>query len=178
MRKVRYSVAMSLDGYIAGPGGSYDWIPSNSGIDWSAFMSRFDTVLMGRRTYEVLLGASGESGLPSMRTYVFSRTLDPTHHPDVTVVSEDAAHAVRGLREEEGKEIWLMGGGELFRTLLDADQVDAIEVGLVPALLGGGIPFLPAAREWHVRRLSLTKVEPHGGGMVLLTYDVLRDPSS
>lgn len=178
MRKVRYSVAMSVDGYIAGPDGSYDWIPSNAGIDWNAFMSRFDTVLMGRKTYELLLGASGEGGMPSMRTYVFSRTLDPANHPDVTVVSGGAVHAVQALRQEEGKEIWLMGGGELFRTLLDADQVDAIEVGLVPALLGEGIPFLPAADEWHVRRLALTSVEPHGGGMVLLTYDVLRDPAS
>jgi len=172
MRSVRYSVAASLDGHIAGPDGSYDWIPSDAGIDWTAFMSRFDTVLMGRHTYELVVRSGGGGGMPSMRTYVFSRTLDPEEHPQVTVVSDDAAGTVNALRSEPGKDIWLMGGGELFRSLLDAGEVDAIEIGLVPALLGGGIPLLPPAERWRVHRLELTSLERHEGGLVLLSYTV------
>ena len=81
MRRIRYSVAMSLDGFIAGPQGEYDWIPNEPEIDWGAFMARFDTVLMGRRSYEAALAGPGGSLFSSMRTYVFSRTLRPRTIP-------------------------------------------------------------------------------------------------
>lgn len=173
MRKICYSVAMSLDGYIAGPGGEYDWIPHEPEIDWTGFMARFDTMLVGRKTYEV---AQAQGGGPStgMRTFVFSRTLRPEDHPDVTVVAEDAAGAVAGLKAEEGNEIWLMGGGVLAASLLDAGLVDAVEVGLVPVLLGGGLPFLPGLSR-RVRLALRERQEYSTSGIVHLSYEVARD---
>src|SRR5918997_2291814 len=118
MRRIRYSVAMSLDGFIAGPAGEYDWIPNEPEIDWGAFMGRFDTVLMGRRSYEAALAAPAGSVLPVMPTYVFSRTLRPEDHPGVTIVGANLDRTVQDLRGGSGKEIWLFGGGQLFRSLL------------------------------------------------------------
>jgi dihydrofolate reductase len=168
MRLVRYSVAMSLDGYIAGPDDQYDWIPMDPSVDWKAFMERFDTVLLGRRTYEMTLrqGPSPES--PRMKTFVFSRTLAPADHPRVTLVKENAGEVVAGLRRARGKEIWLMGGGILFESLLEAGCVDVVEVGVVPVLLGRGIPFLPKLS--RDRRLDLKDVRRYPSGIVMLTY--------
>jgi|SRR5687768_7164281 len=173
MRRIRYSVAMSLDGFIAGPQGEYDWIPNESEFDWGAFMARFDTVLMGRRSYEAAQAAPGGSFLPAMPTYVFSRTLRPEEHPDVTIVGTDLEPRMEDLRSARGgKEIWLFGGGELFRSLLERGYVDVVEVGLVPVLLGRGVPFLPGLGRRTALRLTDTRRYPTG--MMLLTYEIAR----
>jgi dihydrofolate reductase len=173
MRRIRYSAAMSLDGFIAGPHGEYDWIPNESEIDWGAFMARFDTVLMGRRSYETALAAPGGSVLPAMPTYVFSRTLRPEDHPDVTIVGTDLEPMMENLRGRGGKDIWLFGGGELFRSLLEQGYVDVVEVGLVPVLLGRGVPFLPGLDTRAELRLTDTRRYPTG--IMLLTYEIARD---
>lgn len=173
MRRVIYSVAMSLDGFIAGPGGEYDWIPDEDGIDWGPFMARFDTVLMGRGTWELVQGQGEAAPHAGLDTYVFSTTLGPADHPDVTVVGEGAADVVAGLRAGEGKDIWLLGGGVLFRSLLDAGQVDVVEVGLIPVLLGQGIPFLPPGPGGA--KLALSKTKEYPSGIVMLEYQVVRD---
>jgi dihydrofolate reductase len=164
---------MSLDGFIAGPQGEYDWIPDEPEIDWGAFMARFDTVLMGRRSYEAALAAPGGSVMPGMATYVFSRTLRPEDHPGVTIVAADLEPTIADLRRRGGKEIWLFGGGNLFRSLVERGHVDLVEVGLVPILLGRGIPFLAglAARV----ALRLTDMRRYSTGIVLLTYEIARD---
>jgi dihydrofolate reductase len=124
MRRVRYRVASSLDGYIAGPNGEIDWIVPDPTIDFAALYSAFDTVLLGRHTYE-LTRQPGAPGWPAgWRVYAFSRTLDPAEHPGVTVVSTDAGAAVAALRAEPGRDIWLFGGGKLFASLLAASVVD------------------------------------------------------
>lgn len=169
-RRIWYSVAMSLDGYIAGPNGEADWIPEELEIDWGAFMGRFDTVLMGRRSYEAAQAQPGM--LPKLATYVFSRTLRAEEHPGVTVIGSDLRESVERLRAAPGKDIWLFGGGELFRTLVELGLVDLIEVGLVPALLGRGIPFLPGLS--NRAALRLTDLKPYPSGIVLLTYDFAR----
>ena len=142
MRRIRYQVAASLDGYIAGPNGECDWIVTDPEIDFGELFSQFDTALMGRRTYEVVL-KSGFGLLPRMKSYVVSRTLKPAEHPQVTIVADRLEERLATLRAQPGKDIWLFGGGSLFRSLAEARLVDSVEVVIVPVLLGGGIPLLP-----------------------------------
>lgn len=171
MRAVRYNVAASLDGCIAGPHGEYDWIPHDETVDFAALFARVDTVLLGRHSWEVAQREPARPWRPDARVYVFSRTLDPAAHPDVTVVADDAAGMVAALRAEPGAgEIWLFGGGALFASLLAAGQVDRVEVTVVPVLLGGGVPLLPPGVPRTALRLEHSHVYPTG--MVALHYAV------
>lgn len=174
MRKIVYSVAMSLDGFIAGPAGEFDWIPTDPDIDFAALFGRFDTVLMGRRTYEVCQGGEGGAMMPAMRTVVASRTLRPEDHPAVTVVGDDLAGAVGRLRAEPGKDVWLFGGGVLFRGLLELGLVDEVGVAVVPILLGSGLPFLPETTHRARLRLVSHHVYPKSG-ILALDYAVEND---
>ena len=170
MRSVRYSVAASLDGYIAGPNGEFDWIPEDPTVDFGALFARVDTVLLGRRSYELVAKAGAGPWKPDTRVYVFSRTLEPSDHPQVTLVGNDAERVVADLRAEDGEgEIWLFGGGVLFRSLVLAGQVDRVEVTVVPVLLGGGIPLLAPGETRLPLFLSGTHTYP--SGMVTLTYE-------
>ena len=167
-RRIRYQVACSLDGYIAGPNGEFDWIVMDPDIDFKELFSQFDTLLMGRRTYETVGGAH-----PGMKVFVFSRTLRQEDHPGVTIVSSDVKEAVEALRNQPGKDIWLYGGGQLFRTLLELDCVDTIEPAIIPVVIGGGLPLLPPPAPR--RSLVLTGQRLYKkSGIVLLTYDVVR----
>jgi dihydrofolate reductase len=132
-------------------------------------MGRFDTMLVGRKTWE----AAPSPGNQPMTTYLFSSRLKQEDHPGVTVVNQDAADFVARLRQESGKDIWLMGGGELFRSLLQAGQVDAVETAVTPVLLGRGLPMLPNVD--RSARLALRQTRTYPSGIVLLTYDLLRD---
>lgn len=172
MRPVRYNVAASLDGYIAGPSGEYDWIPLEPAIDFGALFRAVDTVLLGRHSYELVLRDPTAATWPTgARVLVFSRTLRAADHPEVTVVAKEAAGVVAGLRgESSGREIWLYGGGALFGSLLAAGQVDRVEVTVIPILLGGGIPLLPAGLARAP--LALQHLERYPSGQVSLHYAV------
>lgn len=169
-RRLRYSVAMSLDGYIAGPKGEYDWIIMDPAIDFGALFSSFDACVMGRRSFEGLV-AQGQGGGMGMATYVVSGTLRPEDHPGVTIVGEEVPDRVAALKEEPGKDVWLFGGGALFGSLLDAELVDTVEVAIIPHLVGGGIPFLPRADRG--RKLRLSSCEPLSSGIVMAVYEVV-----
>ena len=105
--------AASLDGYIAGPAGEIDWIMPDPTIDWTALVAGFDTVLLGRRTYELTQQPGAPAWPPGWRLYVFSRTLAAAEHPGTTVVSAAAGATVAALRSKQGLDIWLFGGGSL-----------------------------------------------------------------
>lgn len=167
MRRIRYSVATSLDGYIAGSKGEADWIIMDPDIDFSALFKQFDTFLVGRRTFETMArGGSGET--PGMKTFVFSRTLRQQDYPSVTIIAEKAEEIVAQLRTEVGKDIWLFGGGSLFGSLLSARLVDTVEVAIIPVLLGGGIPLLPPPAKQT--KLNLTSHKVYKTGIVSLEY--------
>lgn len=112
-RRVRYSVAVSLDGFIAGPKGEFDWIIMDPAFDFAGLFKQFDTFLLGRRTFE-LTQESGRGGelAPGARTIVFSRTLRQSDFPKV-VISGDVTKTISDLKKKPGKDIWLFGGGEL-----------------------------------------------------------------
>jgi dihydrofolate reductase len=169
MRRVRYSVAMSLDGFIAGPKGENDWIVMDPEIDFRALMSSFDTILMGRKTYEASRGHGG-GGMPGVNACVFSRTLKQKDCPGVTVTA-NARETIGGIKANTGKDLWLFGGGGLFRSLLEQGLVDAVEVTVVPVLLGGGVKLLP--EPYDVNKLKLTKHRVYEKtGTVSLEYAV------
>src|SRR5436309_1159328 len=171
MRRVRYQVATSLDGYIAGPKGEADWIIMDPDIDFAALFAQFDAALIGRRTFEGMARGKKKPGaLPGMKTFVISRTLRQRDYPQVTIVGDNVEETVAGLRKESGKDIWLFGGGVLFRSLLDAGLVDTVEVAVMPVLLGGGIPLLPAPAKQA--KLKLTGHKIYKTGIVLLEYAV------
>ena len=167
MRKIRYQVACSLDGYIAGPNGEYDWIVHDPDIDFKAMFDQYDTLLMGRRTFELTLtGPKHEH-----RMVVVSRSLRPEDYPDVTIISDRVKERIDELRAQPGKDIWLFGGGEAFRSLLELGCVDTVEPAIIPVVLGAGIPLLPGPA--IQRRLSLTGHRLYEkSGIMLLQYDV------
>ena len=172
MRKVVYGGAMSLDGFIAGPNGEYDWIVMDPDIDFGEMMARFDTFLIGRKTFEVMRRMGNDAPTPGIQNIVFSRTLKPNDYPGVTI-SGDAAPVVAELRTKPGKDIALFGGGELFRSLLAAGLVDQVAVSLIPVLLGGGIPFLPSPAGRAVLKLRKHRIFEKTG-TVGLEYDIER----
>lgn len=170
MRRVLYRVAASLDGYIAGPRGEVDWIVHDPAVDFAKVYEQVDTVLLGRRTYELTRQPGAPPWPQGWQVYVFSRTLPPQDHPGVTVVRADAGVRVAELRAARGREIWLFGGGSLFRSLLEAHQVDLVEVLVMPVLLGGGIPLLEVGAP--LTRLALEHVQKYASGLVGLRYRI------
>ncbi len=134
MRRIRYSVAMSLDGYIAGPNGEFDWIKTDPDFDFGALFKQFDTIIAGRGTFEAM-AAAGRTSMPGMKTVVVSKTLRAEDYPDVVIVT--ALEALTDLKASPGKDIWLFGGGKLFHSLAEAGMVDTVEVSVMPILLGG-----------------------------------------
>jgi dihydrofolate reductase len=169
MRKLRYVVAMSLDGYIAGPNGEADWIIPDPDVNFAALWAQFDTLLMGRRTYEIALAARGRSAFAGMKTAVASRTL-PLSEPGITVIPELSRESLRHLRQQAGKDIWLFGGGQLAGAVLEMGEVDSVEVSVVPVLLGSGIRLLPSL---HKRaQLWLTDHRIYRSGTIALCYAV------
>ena len=182
MRKVKYLVANSLDNFIARPDGAVDWL-FNDSTDYGMgeFFRSIDCILLGRKTYEFAIRhsqpqrksrkAKRKSGVSwGMKTYVFSRTIKAGPEDDFTVVSENAAAFVRKLKSESGKDIWLMGGGELAGSLLSESVVDELSLNIHPVLLGKGIPLFQGLKRQV--NLELTSSKAHPNGCVQVEYRV------
>ena len=176
MRTVTYGAACSLDGFIAPPDGSMDWLHFSRDVQdvMATYWATIDTMLMGRKTWEVAVGSSGGRGggggeTSGIATYVFSRTLRSVGH-GAHVVSEDPGEFVRHLKEQPGKGICVMGGGELAQSLFAAGMIDEVGLNVHPILLGSGVPFFrdPGRRI----ALELTEARTLDGGCVLMTYRV------
>lgn len=169
-RRLRYQVAVSLDGFIAGPNGEYDWLVMDPSIDFGALYKEFDTAVMGRKTYEIVTAHGEDAAMRGLDFIVFSRTLRADEHRGVRIVSDDARKTVAALKAKPGRDIWLFGGGELFRSLLQAGLVDTVEVAVNPILLGAGIPLLPPGISTKLV-LADQKTLP-ASGIVALAYSV------
>jgi dihydrofolate reductase len=168
--RVRYAVAASLDGYIAGPHGEADWIIMDPDIDFSEIYREFDTLLIGRKTFETMAAMGGGPDMPGMTSFVFSRTLRQQDQPKMKIVAENAEQMVQDLKSRPGKDIWLFGGGVLFRSLSAAGLVDTVEVALIPVLLHEGIPLAPGPADQL--KLALTRHKIYTTGIVSLEYSI------
>jgi len=171
MRKVVFGGGNSLDNFIARRDHSADWLLWNDEVaaisaeNWQ----RFDTVAMGRKTYEAAL-RFGMTAYPNVKNYVFSRTMKETPSADVEIVSADAAEFIRELKERDGKDICVAGGGELAKSLFAADLIDEIGCNIHPVLLGSGIPlFYEMERQIDLELLECKVLKT---GCVYITYRV------
>lgn len=174
MRKVTFGGANSLDNYIARPDGAVDWLLW--GKEAASYMKEYwktiDTIVMGRKTYEVALAMTKGKGTvhPGIKSYVFSRTLTPGRGKGVEIVSTDAADFIRRLKSEEGKDICVMGGGLFAKSLFEAELIDEIGFNIHPVLLGSGIPLFHEMKRQI--NLELLDCKPFKNGCVLVTYRV------
>jgi dihydrofolate reductase len=174
MRKVTFGGANSLDNYFARKDDSVDWLKwsNEAAAVMKDFWKTIDTVVMGRRTYEVALrmGAGSGNPYPGVKSYVCSRRMKARPRSGVEIISEDAAEFVRKLKNEDGKDICVMGGGLLAKSLFEADLIDEIGFNINPVLLGSGIPlFHEMSRQIN---LELIDCKPFKNGTILVSYRV------
>ena len=174
MRKIIFGGANSLDNYLARPDNGVDWLMwgDEAAEVMKDFWTTIDTVLMGRKTYEVAAQSGQEGGYPGVSNYIFSRTLKEAPGGS-TVVSDNAVEFVRDLKQQKGKDICLMGGGEFARTLFEAGLIDEIGFNIHPVLLGSGIPLFHNMS--HQINLELKECRPFSNGCVYVTYRVIND---
>lgn len=169
MRNVVLGLGISLDGYIARPNGAVDFVVMPRDYSMASFFATIDTAIMGRKTFDVARQmVRGSFAVPSMANYVFSRSQPPGERDGVIFVNESPATLIRQLRKRPGKNIWLMGGGELAREFLRADLVDELYLGIVPVLLGAGIPLFPSG--FPQRNFTLVENKAYSKGLVGLKY--------
>ena len=173
MRRIVLCLGISLDGYIARPDGSVDFLFMPKDYSMAPFFKTIDTALMGRKTYEVGLRMSrGKFFNYGLKCYVFSRSLEPGERPGVTIVNTPPNLFVESLRKQKGKNIWHMGGGELARNFLQDDLIDELYLGVVPKLIGEGIPLFP--QSYPERHFRLLENKTFSQGLIALKYERLR----
>jgi len=173
VRNVVLGLGISLDGYIARSNGDVDFLFMPKDYSMAPFFATIDTAIMGRKTFEVGLKMGGGSfGGSSLETYVCSRTNPPGARQGVVFTNQSPAALVSEIRAKPGKHIWLMGGGELAREFLRADLVDELYLGIVPVLLGEGIPLFPSG--FPQRDFTLNDNKTYSRGLIALTYSRAR----
>jgi dihydrofolate reductase len=170
MRKVVLGLAVSLDGFIEGPNGEYDWCFTDQDYGLNDFFKRIDSIFVGRKSYEISLGLeNGISGFPKFKEYVFSKTLN-TVKEGATIVKGDILSEVTKIKNEPGKDIWLFGGAELTSSLINLGLVDEIGLAVHPLILGSGKPLFNNIRERI--QLKLIDTKTYSTGLVYLTYSL------
>jgi dihydrofolate reductase len=168
MRLVKLFIASSLDGYIARENGGIDWLFSDQDYGFGAFFASVDTVVMGRHTYDLALSFP-EYPYAEKAVYVFSRS-QPAGKDErgSHITSESPGNLLSRLRDDPGKDIWLVGGGQLVRSFLDEDLIDRLDVFIHPVLLGSGLPLFPrGAAQTHLVFEGTTSFV---SGLVQLSY--------
>lgn len=172
MRKIILQVAVSLDSFIEGPNGEFDWCFTDQDYGMAAFLERVDTIFAGRKTYELLMnmGEHGKAAFPQVKYYVFSNTLKEVERGDILVAGDTKA-AVNEVKSQHGKDIWLFGGASLTASFLQLGLVDEIALAVHPILLGSG-KRLFADLPGRIK-LELTGSQTYSTGLVFLTYKVL-----
>jgi dihydrofolate reductase len=169
MRKVILGLAVSLDGFIEGPNGEYDWCFTDQDYGLADFMKRIDAVFIGRRTYEIALtmGEEGGGDFPKFKEYIFSTTLKQVKDGAI-LINGDIKTEVEKIKKEEGKDIWLFGGAKLTTSLMNLDLVDELSLAIHPILLGNGKPLFKNITD----RINLTLIDSKSfsSGLVSLTY--------
>ena len=177
VRKLQYLVAMTLDGKIAQPDGTFGCfflVSDEHHADYLESLKSFDTVLMGRSTYDVGLKTGVTDPYPHLTSYVFSKSLAEGPNPRVQIIREDPAGFVQTLKQQPGGPIYLCGGSKLAATLLDAGLIDEVVLKLNPLLIGEGIPLFAEVAAPIL--LELQDMKRYGNSVLLLTYRVKADP--
>ena len=175
MRKVILGLAVSLDGFIEGPNGEYDWCFSDQDYGLNDFFSRIDSVFIGRKSYEMAQQHAGNNngevvpGMPPMIEYVFSKTLKSVKDGAILISGDSLAEA-RKIKEQPGKDIWLFGGASLTDALMKEGLVDELWLSVHPILLGNGKPLF--RRQDNRTRLSLLDSKTYNTGLVSLWYKI------
>jgi dihydrofolate reductase len=166
-RKIILGLGISLDGYIARRDGSVDFLFMPKDYSMGPFFKTVDTCLLGRKTYDdgLKMGGSFDG---SMKAYVFSKTQPPGERNHVTFTSDSPSAIVAEIRKKPGKHIWLMGGGVLIRDFLKQDLVDELYIGVVPTLIGEGLPIFPAG--FPQREFDLIENKTYSQGLIALRY--------
>ncbi|KAH7374430.1 bifunctional deaminase-reductase domain-containing protein [Plectosphaerella cucumerina] len=176
MPLLRYNVAITLDGYIASPDGSTEWIIEDPSIDFDALYAQFDTFVMGRKTYEVMMHHAEQSGANPLRgkhVLVVSGTMAQDRHPDVEVVTKGYLDRLAEKRARPGgKDVWLMGGGRLAQECLDAGLLDTIEAAIMPVVIGDGVRMVLPSTSATGSKLVVENIERLSSGIIMTNYKV------
>ena len=169
MRKVILLVAVSLDSYIEGPNGEYDWCFTDQDYGMTDFFKRVDAIFIGRKSYELTLsmGEDAMPGFPKLTEYVFSTTLQEVK-PGAILIRGDIEAAVNRIKNEPGKDIWLFGGAGLTTALLNLGLIDEVSLAVHPIILGAGKPLFSNIK--NRVPLTLADTKTYSSGLVSLTY--------
>lgn len=171
MRKVILNVAVSLDGFIEGAHGEYDWCFTDQDYGMTDFFKRIDTVFLGRKSYELVM-KEGNGYLGKMNQYVFSTTLSETKNKNTVIINGDVAHNVSKVKSEPGKDIWLFGGASLLTTFLNEGLVDELMLAVHPIILGSGKSLFQSIQQRIT--IQLTDSKTYDNGLVQLFYNVVK----
>ena len=171
MRKVILGLAVSLDGFIEGPNGEYDWCFTDQDYGMADFFKRIDSLFMGRKSYELALsmGDMAMPGFPKLKEYVFSNTLQNVRK-DAILINGDTAGKVKTIKNEPGRDIWLFGGASLTTFMMNQGLVDELWLAVHPILLGSGKYLFSQLN--HRVHLDLVDTKSFSSGLVSLTYAV------